>query len=56
MIRQQAPRVAAILGQNVVASYGSCQFPTLGFVVDRWLEHESFVPETFWKLIGEFAR
>ncbi|UPX12690.1 DNA topoisomerase [Ascochyta rabiei] len=29
-------------------SYGSCQFPTLGFVVDRYLRVRSFVPEPFW--------
>ncbi|KAL3273477.1 hypothetical protein HHI36_014918 [Cryptolaemus montrouzieri] len=31
-------------------SYGSCQFPTLGFVVDRYLSIENFIPETFWKI------
>ena len=29
-------------------SYGSCQFPTLGFVVDRYLRVRNFVPELFW--------
>ena len=33
-----------------VVSYGPCQFPTLGFVVDRFLQHDQFVPEPFWKL------
>ncbi|KAI8970127.1 DNA topoisomerase [Mycotypha africana] len=33
-----------------VLSYGSCQFPTLGFVVDRYLQHENFVQEEFWKI------
>ena len=27
---------------------GSCQFPTLGFVVDRYNRVRNFVPETFW--------
>lgn len=27
---------------------GSCQFPTLGFVVDRYNEVQNFVAETFW--------
>lgn len=27
---------------------GSCQFPTLGFVVDRYLRVKNFKPETFW--------
>ena len=31
-------------------SYGSCQFPTLGFVVDRYFRVKNFVPETFWKI------
>jgi DNA topoisomerase-3 len=34
--------------QKKVISYGSCQFPTLGFVVDRYLRVRNFVPETFW--------
>jgi DNA topoisomerase-3 len=34
--------------QSMLLSYGPCQFPTLGFVVDRYLEIESFVPEQFW--------
>jgi DNA topoisomerase III len=29
-------------------SYGSCQFPTLGFVVDRYFKVKNFVPEPFW--------
>ncbi|XP_052784926.1 DNA topoisomerase 3-alpha-like [Mya arenaria] len=39
---------------NVLAdqliSYGSCQFPTLGFVVERYKQVQAFVPEPFWKL------
>lgn len=27
---------------------GSCQFPTLGFVVDRYFKVKNFVPEDFW--------
>ena len=27
---------------------GSCQFPTLGFVVDRYFRVKNFAPETFW--------
>ncbi|EAQ89174.1 hypothetical protein CHGG_05793 [Chaetomium globosum CBS 148.51] len=33
---------------KLTLSYGSCQFPTLGFVVDRYFRVKNFVPETFW--------
>ena len=33
-----------------VISYGGCQFPTLGFVVDRFKQHNAFVAEDFWKI------
>ncbi|KAF2432033.1 DNA topoisomerase [Tothia fuscella] len=33
-----------------VISYGSCQFPTLGFVVDRYFRVRNFVPEPFWSI------
>jgi len=29
-------------------SYGPCQFPTLGFVVDQYDKVNAFVPEVFW--------
>lgn len=31
-----------------ILSYGSCQFPTLGFVVDRYYCVRNFKPECFW--------
>uniref|UniRef100_A0A131YRD8 DNA topoisomerase n=1 Tax=Rhipicephalus appendiculatus TaxID=34631 RepID=A0A131YRD8_RHIAP len=37
------------LGDRLV-SYGSCQFPTLGFVVERYRAILNFVPEPFWKI------
>eukprot|EP00536_Pseudo-nitzschia_multiseries_P005597 jgi/Psemu1/323958/estExt_fgenesh1_pg.C_1070017 len=37
-------------GGGGVVSYGPCQFPTLGFVVERWARIEIFVPDDFWFL------
>ncbi|GAB6030256.1 DNA topoisomerase 3-alpha [Chamberlinius hualienensis] len=39
----------AVLAQNLI-SYGSCQFPTLGFVVERYKQIKDFIREPFWKL------
>lgn len=36
--------------EKKVLSYGSCQFPTLGFVVDRYWRVVKFVPEKFWSM------
>ncbi|RHZ46274.1 hypothetical protein Glove_627g32 [Diversispora epigaea] len=41
--------IFAELNNNVI-SYGSCQFPTLGFVVDQYLKVQNFVSELFWKI------
>ncbi|CAK7235456.1 DNA topoisomerase [Sporothrix eucalyptigena] len=35
---------------NLTLSYGSCQFPTLGFVVDNYFRVKNFVPEPFWSI------
>ncbi|KAL9097947.1 MAG: hypothetical protein Q9163_006296 [Psora crenata] len=35
---------------NKTISYGSCQFPTLGFVVDRYFKVRKFIPERFWSI------
>ena len=43
-----------VLAQQLI-SYGSCQFPTLGFVVARFKEVQAFVPEPFWKLKGKWV-
>ncbi|POY75102.1 DNA topoisomerase III [Rhodotorula taiwanensis] len=37
----------ATLAESMV-SYGPCQFPTLGFVVDQYERVNAFVPEPFW--------
>ncbi|KAL4241091.1 DNA topoisomerase 3-alpha [Mactra antiquata] len=51
--RFQTKRLQKIF-PNVLAdqliSYGSCQFPTLGFVVERYKQVQAFIPEMFWKL------
>ncbi|KAI0243784.1 DNA topoisomerase, partial [Massospora cicadina] len=39
-----------------VISYGSCQFPTLGFVVERYLKRRDFVPEQFSKIAMAYTR
>ncbi|KAJ7723525.1 DNA topoisomerase [Mycena metata] len=41
--------------ENVV-SYGPCQFPTLGFVVQRYLQVKNFVPEPFWYIFLSLSR
>lgn len=39
-----------------IVSYGSCQFPTLGFVVDRWRRIKDFVPNPFWSIDMEIKK
>lgn len=36
--------------RNVILSYGPCQFPTLGFIVERYWEIQSHEPEEFWTI------
>ena len=43
MIQAVDPTIKAL-------SYGSCQFPTLGFVIDRYFQVQRFVPEPFWSI------
>ena len=42
-------RFPEVLSEQLI-SYGSCQFPTLGFVVQRYNEIVAFVAETFFKI------
>lgn len=42
--------VPALAAEKKVLSYGSCQFPTLGFVVERYFRVKNFVPEPFWTI------
>jgi DNA topoisomerase-3 len=39
-----------LISINLTTDTGTCQFPTLGFVVDRYFRVRNFVPETFWNL------
>ncbi|PKA51264.1 DNA topoisomerase III [Apostasia shenzhenica] len=36
--------------RNIVLSYGPCQFPTLGFIVERYWEIQAHEPEEFWTI------
>ncbi|KAG9286855.1 hypothetical protein G9A89_012405 [Geosiphon pyriformis] len=36
------------LDSEGVISFGPCQIPTLGFVVDRWEQRENFTVEKYW--------
>lgn len=43
-------RSGCIQGKSVV-SYGPCQFPTMGFVINRYLEILRFIPQPFWSIV-----
>ncbi|GMH91015.1 hypothetical protein TL16_g11935 [Triparma laevis f. inornata] len=48
--RLQTKRLQSKFGLGGVVSYGPCQFPTLGFVVERWARIETFIPERFYTI------
>jgi len=51
--RFQTMRLQKMFPNNLsdkLISYGSCQFPTMGFVVERYKAIENFTSEPFWKL------
>jgi DNA topoisomerase-3 len=50
-LKKRFPQAIPQGGESGVVSYGSCQFPTLGFVVERFKQREAFVSEPFWKLV-----
>ncbi|KAK6459250.1 DNA topoisomerase [Scheffersomyces xylosifermentans] len=45
-----------IIEKGELASYGTCQFPTLGFVVDRYKRVKNFIPEKFWYISVEIRK
>ncbi|KAI9205081.1 DNA topoisomerase [Polychytrium aggregatum] len=50
------PRFEELNEKSDPISYGGCQFPTLGFVVDQFLKAKSFVHEAFWKIEVTLAK
>ncbi|AFN82872.1 DNA topoisomerase II [Encephalitozoon romaleae SJ-2008] len=48
--RLQTLSLGKVGQEKKILSFGPCQVPTLGFVVERARERESFVPEMFWTL------
>lgn len=44
------------LPEKSVLSYGPCQFPTLGFVVERFLKVKDFRQEQFWYIHMDIVR
>jgi DNA topoisomerase III len=41
--------------QQSIISYGPCQFPTLGFIVERYKRIEGFQREPFWGITLEYS-
>ena len=48
--RLQTIRLKTVHPSISLVSWGPCQFPTLGFVVNRHLEILNFVPEKYWSI------
>ncbi|EPZ33325.1 DNA topoisomerase, type IA, central domain-containing protein [Rozella allomycis CSF55] len=42
--------------EKTVISYGPCQFPTLGFIVDQYRKNKDFVSECFWSLTATLEK
>lgn len=50
LLLQGAGYVPPASSQGRVISYGPCQFPTMGFVIYRYLQILRFVPQSFWSI------
>ena len=48
-LRNHVPQIDGVI------SYGPCQFPTLGFVVERYRKRAAFVSDTYWQISAECA-
>lgn len=44
------------IDEKSIISYGSCQFPTLGFVVERYKQRENFIPQPFWLIDVSYSK
>ena len=42
--------------EKILISFGGCQFPTLGFIVEAFKRADAFVPEDFWSLQATLTR
>ena len=49
-------RFGQIADAGTPVSYGPCQFPTLGFLVSRYEQVQTFVPEPFWYIYMSLSR
>ncbi|XP_064405762.1 DNA topoisomerase 3-alpha-like isoform X2 [Halichondria panicea] len=47
--RRMTKAFPSVLSDQLI-SYGPCQFPTLGFVVERYKQVQAFIPEAFYKI------
>ncbi|KAH9411589.1 DNA topoisomerase [Ordospora pajunii] len=48
--RLQTLSIGSEFKDRKILSFGPCQIPTLGFVVERAKKREEFIPEAFWTL------
>ncbi|OIR57854.1 MAG: DNA topoisomerase III [Amphiamblys sp. WSBS2006] len=56
LTRYQTLLFKGLFSEKKVVSYGPCQFPTLGFVVEQYRRVEEFVPEAFWHIAVNTTR
>lgn len=54
--RYQTRHFKEFFPNSKVISYGSCQFPTLGFIVRAYLKNKNFEPEPFWTIDVEILK